>query len=175
MIEDMMFMHISEERKPAKGRCHWQKPDAGWCKVNTDASFQEVSTLGSGGVVIRDEGGRLLAAMAKSYRRVPDALTAEAMETRDGLIFAGTHGFEKVHLEVDNLPLVNLLRSDRGDLSIVAGLWLEIRELSRSFVSFTFFCFSGKAMRQLMFVLAWPHYLTRLRFGYTPFRNVWRV
>ena len=43
--------------------------------MNTDASFQEMSTLGTGGVVIRDEGGRLLAVMAKSYRHVPDALT----------------------------------------------------------------------------------------------------
>ena len=113
----------------AKTRCRW-------CKVNTDASFQEMSTLGTGGVVIRDEGGRLLAAMAKSYRHVPDALTAEAMAARDGLVFSGTHGFEKVHLEVDNLTLVNLLQSDRGDLSIVSSLWREIRELSRSFVCF---------------------------------------
>ena len=104
--------------------------------MNTDASFQEMSTLGSGGVVIRDEGGRLLAAMAKSYRHVPDALTAEAMAARDGLVFAGAHGFEKVHLEVYNLTLVKLLQSDRGDLSIVSGLWQEIRELSRSFVCF---------------------------------------
>ena len=58
------------------------------------------------------------------------------MAARDGLVFSGTHGFEKVHFEMDNLPLVNLLQSDRGNLSIVAGLWREIRELSRSFVCF---------------------------------------
>ena len=58
------------------------------------------------------------------------------MAARDGLVFAGAHGFEKVHLEVYNLTLVKLLQSDRGDLSIVSSLWREIRELSRSFVCF---------------------------------------
>ena len=27
MIKDLMCMHISEERKPARGRCQWQKLD----------------------------------------------------------------------------------------------------------------------------------------------------
>jgi hypothetical protein len=34
-------------------------------------------------------------------------------------------------LEIDNLPLYNFLRSDEGEHSEVAGLYQEIRELSR--------------------------------------------
>src|SRR5688572_28480785 len=59
-----------------------------------------------------------------------------AMAARDGLIFAAANGFEKVNLEMDSLSLVNLLQSDMGELSTVAGLWQEIRELGRSFVGF---------------------------------------
>ena len=39
-------------------------------------------------------------------------------------------------LEVDNLALVNLLRSEAGERSPIAGLWHEIRELGREFVQF---------------------------------------
>lgn len=39
-------------------------------------------------------------------------------------------------MEVDNLSLVNLLQSDMGARSEVAGLWQEIRELSRGFRGF---------------------------------------
>jgi len=58
------------------------------------------------------------------------------MAARDGLILAATHGYEQVHMEMDNLTLVSLLQPDMSGLSTAAGLWQEIQELSRSFVNF---------------------------------------
>lgn len=104
--------------------------------MNIDASFEAASSLGMKGVVIRDEDGKLLAAAAKSYKHIPDTLTAEVLAARDGLTFAALHCYDKEHLEVDNLPLVNLLQSDRSELSTMASIWQEIQELSRSFVGF---------------------------------------
>lgn len=114
----------------------WRKPDPGWFKVNTDAAFQASTSSGTGGAVIRDGDRRLVAAAAKSYMHVVDVLTAEAMADREGLNLAVSRGCEQVVLEVDNLPLFNLLQCDRGERSVIPGLWQEIRELSRIFNAF---------------------------------------
>lgn len=117
-------------------RGRWRKPDPGWLKVNTDASFMLDSLSGSGGAVIRDEDGRMLQASPNFYEHIPDVLTAEALAARDGALLARVCGFEKVILELDNLSLVNLLRSEAGKRSPIAGLWQEIIELGREFTHF---------------------------------------
>jgi hypothetical protein len=61
---------------------------------------------------------------------------AEAQAARDGLQHARDCGYGKVMLEVDNLSLVNLLRSNDGIRSPIAGFWHEIGILGRSFTSF---------------------------------------
>jgi hypothetical protein len=65
-------------------------------------------------VVIRDENGKLLQAASKFYDHIPDVLTAEVLAARDGIQLARVCGHEKVVMEVDNLTLVNLLRSAAG-------------------------------------------------------------
>jgi hypothetical protein len=114
----------------------WNKPQTGWLKVNTDASFVLSTHTGTGGAVIRDEFGRMVGASANFYNHIPDVLTAEAVAARDSLLLARAGGHAKVLLEIDNLPLVNLLRSLDGERSPIAGIWHEIRELSRVFTSF---------------------------------------
>jgi len=116
---------------PPSRRRVWRRPDDGWCKVNIDASFVSASRSGSGGAVIRDDSGKILEASSKFYEHIPDVVTAEAMAARDGLLLARACGHEKVVLEVDNLALVNLLRSEAGERSPVAGLWHETREIGR--------------------------------------------
>jgi hypothetical protein len=44
----------------------------------------------------------------------------------------------RVILECDNLSLINMLRAGNGDRSAAYGLWQEIQELGRSFVSVEF-------------------------------------
>lgn len=55
------------------------------------------------------------------------------MAARDGVLLARACGHEKVVLEVDNLALVNLLRSEAGEFSPIAGIWHDIREIGREF------------------------------------------
>ena len=57
-------------------------------KVNTDAAFDAASGTGSGGVVIRDEQGPVIAGAARWFDHVPDALTTEAMAAKEGLELA---------------------------------------------------------------------------------------
>jgi hypothetical protein len=41
--------------RPVRWKIVWQKPEPGWVKVNTYASFVLATHSGSGGVVTRDE------------------------------------------------------------------------------------------------------------------------
>ena len=88
MIEDMICLTQETRVDPPSRRGVWRRPDDGWCKVNTDASFVSASCLGSGGAVIRDDSGKVLKASSKFYEHVPDVVTAEAMAARDDLLLA---------------------------------------------------------------------------------------
>jgi hypothetical protein len=135
MVEDLMCLEVQAD-KPTRVPGRWTRPQEQWVKVNTDASFMPSSSSGAGGAVIRDADGRLLSAAARRYVHVPDALTGEALAARDGLLLVGEQGHENVILELDNLPLVNLLRSEDGGRSVIVGIWQEIRELCRVFSCF---------------------------------------
>jgi len=135
MVEDLLCLEVPAV-KPTRVPGRWAKPQENWIKVNTDSAFHVSSATGAGGVVIRDSDGRLLSAAAHLYSHIPDALTGEALAARDGLQLAGEQGHANVILEVDNLVLVNLLRSEDGGRSVISGLWQEIRELGRGFSGF---------------------------------------
>jgi ribonuclease HI len=136
MVEDLICLRQETKTTPPGPKELWRKPERGWYKVNTDASFAVASNSGSGGVVVRDGDGKLVQASSKFYAHVPDVLTAEALAARDGVLLARASGYERVQLEMDNALLVNLLRSDAGERSSIAGLCHEISVLSREFVLF---------------------------------------
>ncbi|RLN34247.1 hypothetical protein C2845_PM03G26600 [Panicum miliaceum] len=136
MVEDLLCLGTNQKMEHTRQRGVWKKPDPGWMKVNTDAFFILESHSGSVGAVIRDDEGKLLRAWARYLEYVPDVLTAEAVAATDGLLMARACGYDKIELELDNLSLVKLLRSEAGEQSPIAGLWHEIREMGRDFISF---------------------------------------
>jgi hypothetical protein len=98
--------------------------------VNSDASFHASTATGASGAAFRDADGRLLAAAAKRYSHLADALTGEFLAARDGIALAAQRGFDRVVMESDNLVLVNMLQSGIGDGSVFYGLWEEIKSLA---------------------------------------------
>lgn len=72
MIEDMICLNAKPQVEQPRQRGVWRKPNCGWVKVNTDASFVVNLQKGSAGVVIRDEMGGLLMASSKHYEHIPD-------------------------------------------------------------------------------------------------------
>jgi hypothetical protein len=128
MIEELIVLNHKVRVQPSHQRTIWQKPDTGWVKVNTDASFVRALRSGSGGAVLRDEHGDLLRASARWYDHCSDVLVAEVLAARDGMMLAQSSGCKRIVLELDNKELVNLLSSDAGERSSIAGLWHEIME-----------------------------------------------
>jgi hypothetical protein len=74
MIEDLLCIDMKNATsKPPRTRCLWQNPVPDWQNVNTNGAFSVSSTMGAGGVIIRDDDGHLLAAVAKRYTHLADA------------------------------------------------------------------------------------------------------
>jgi tRNA(Phe) wybutosine-synthesizing methylase Tyw3 len=64
-------------------------------KVNTDAVFDADSCKGSIGVVVQDHNSLVLAAAARWFDSVLDALTAEAIAAKEGMELAVECGFRE--------------------------------------------------------------------------------
>ncbi|RLN03047.1 hypothetical protein C2845_PM13G03860 [Panicum miliaceum] len=137
MVEDLLVLQTEIVVTPARQsrRSSWERPSH---------AFQASSAIGASGAVIRDADGKLIAASANRYTHVADALTGEFLAARGGLKLAAQQRLDRVILECDNLSLINMLREGNGDRSAVFGLWQEIQELGRSFVSLDFLLFTGK-------------------------------
>ncbi|GJN40159.1 hypothetical protein PR202_gb29337 [Eleusine coracana subsp. coracana] len=105
-------------------------------EVNCDGSFDSTHFSGGGGAIARDHSGTILMAEAKWHAWVPDALTAEALAARDGVLLAHRMGFNKVLLELHNLQLAQSLNNGTNNRSPISGLWHEIMELGRNFSEF---------------------------------------
>jgi hypothetical protein len=136
LLEEMVMLKVPT--RPAKPRLEvkWQKPEVGWCKVNTDAAFDPASGAGSVGVVIRDEQGQVIVGAARWFDLVPDVLTTEALAANEGLELTLEMGCDQVILETDCSTLKALLVTSEGMRSSIGDICFDISELGRSFVGF---------------------------------------
>ncbi|TVU51168.1 hypothetical protein EJB05_02576, partial [Eragrostis curvula] len=136
MLDDLVCLDDKKEpRKPRVAEV-WKSPDTGWAKVNTDGAFEAKTGKGAAGAILRNKRGETLAAEGRKYEHLADAVTAEALAARNGLLLAVAMGCNRVILELDNQTLANSLKATEHDRSSIADLWQEIQELGRSSLSF---------------------------------------
>jgi hypothetical protein len=91
-----------------KKESRWQKPPAGFVKINTDGAFLSGTLSGATGSVIRREDGSSVTAMARQLPSVASALVAEAEARRDGIRLLQPSPQQRVILETDSLELLTL-------------------------------------------------------------------
>jgi ribonuclease HI len=105
----------------------WKSPEAGWLKVNRDASFSKNQGWMGFGAVVRDETGMVLAAQCKSFVGFLDPTVAEARAALMAIQFCRERGFMRVHFEGDTQKVVNAVNSTSEDWSNVGLLVEDIR------------------------------------------------
>jgi hypothetical protein len=49
IVEELLCLDLGGYSRPIPEKQQWQKPEAGWWKINTDASFSALSSTGAGG------------------------------------------------------------------------------------------------------------------------------
>jgi ribonuclease HI len=144
-VQELLSLRGSEEQIETRQKEVWKPPPEGWVKVNSDGSFDGCVGCGAGAAVIRDHQGAVVAAQARWYGPMQEALVAEAAAARDGLELARQLGMAKIIFECDNSVLVSALKSTSRVRSIIAGLCHDIQELGKMFSSFKVCCVRREA------------------------------
>jgi hypothetical protein len=68
-----------------------------------------------------------------------DPESAEALAIRDGVAMAKDFGAQKLVVESDNASVVAMMQSGDDARSSIVSIWHDVKELSRSFNSLSFF------------------------------------
>ncbi|XP_070679335.1 uncharacterized protein [Malus domestica] len=127
-----------EVRRPVVGAREvpverWSPPPSPFSKINVDVSWSNVSRLGFARVIIRDEGGRFLAATRYPFL-APNATAAEALALICGCELGISMGVSSTMIESDSLEAISCLRGslDNGSWEAYPFLARALR-LSESF------------------------------------------
>lgn len=111
----------------------WNKPPAGWRKINWDAAIDKVARKMGIGTVIRDEDGGVVAARACFLPYIDDPTAAEAMAAWYAVTLGRDMGGTCILLEGDSMEAVMALRKRRFSYRNFGHLLEDIA------ASFTFF------------------------------------
>ena len=88
----------------------WVPSHSGQCKINVDGALFPTKKLAGNGVVIRDQQGKLLAALCRKIRAQMGALEVEAKAYKAGVLLARHLGLRNGVLEENSLIVSNALK-----------------------------------------------------------------
>jgi ribonuclease HI len=89
----------------------WVAPTRGWVKANWDVAVDKSSGMVGIGVVIREDQGRVIAAMSKHRRGALEATTGEALAAFHAADFCREMGLKCINLEGDAKQVVDAINS----------------------------------------------------------------
>jgi ribonuclease HI len=115
----------SQLERVARLEKKWVPPDPGWMKINVDGAFLPDSGVAAIGVIIRDHGGGIKLSAWRLLRHCRDAVEAEVVACREGIILAARWPEVPMILETDCAVVVGKLRNPVQDRSLI---WSTIQE-----------------------------------------------
>ncbi|KAL0010764.1 hypothetical protein SO802_005872 [Lithocarpus litseifolius] len=119
-----------DDRKNDVQHSDWVPSPSGLCKINVDGAFFPTKKLAGIGVVIRDQQGRLFAALCRKIRAQMGVLEIEAKAYEAGILFARHLGLKNGVLEGDSLIVSNALKQAAQPPTSVAAIVEGINVLS---------------------------------------------
>ena len=110
----------------------WEKPPAGWFKLNTDgASGSGMDRLGCGGI-IRDEHGCWITGFSRRIGAA-NSIIAELWGLRDGLQLCCCRNFGSIEVEIDAKAILDSLLNPNYVNYIVSPLLEDCKTLATRF------------------------------------------
>ncbi|KAM5562230.1 hypothetical protein ABKV19_017448 [Rosa sericea] len=107
----------------------WSPPPAGWLKANMDGAFDAAAHRGGLGVVVRDNGGRIVAGACASVSVVLSPALVEAFAGRLACQVVERFGLAPVVFETDCLQLVNAIQAEGEDTSEFGNLYMNLNNV----------------------------------------------
>jgi hypothetical protein len=123
---------------PGNGRVRWKKPPLGVLKINWDAALLKETQKMGVGVVIRDDRGDCVAALARIVPYIVDLLTAETVAVWHAVQLVCEKGYHHVLFEGDSLSVI--LELKKGG-PCVSGCGLLISYIKLILSSLDYLCF----------------------------------
>ncbi|XP_062014260.1 uncharacterized protein LOC133730740 [Rosa rugosa] len=125
LLDDYQKQHPAGFSKHARPKAKWQLPPTGRLKINVDGSYRPECGDGGIGVVVRDEVGNCIAAMARYYPHVLSAIHMEAEACRAGILLAIHQYWNAFDLESDCSLVVAALQLNVEDRSEIRHIFRE--------------------------------------------------
>ncbi|XP_075669656.1 uncharacterized protein LOC142639346 [Castanea sativa] len=104
----------------------WRPPDQSWLKLNSDAALFKEHNYSGFGVVIRNNQGEVMAAMATKGPPVSSSEEAETLACRKALEFATDTGFSELIVEGDNVNVMRVASSSTRNFFMLGNVIADI-------------------------------------------------
>ena len=113
-------------------RVRWEKPQAGWKKLNTDGASKGNPGLAGCGGVIRDENGRWIAGFSRRIG-VTTSFEAEVWGFWEGLINCSNLNIHSLIIELDAKVVVDVFLNPNYQNNVVSPILDDCRQLMLRF------------------------------------------
>ncbi|XP_024196519.1 uncharacterized protein LOC112199785 [Rosa chinensis] len=117
LLEDFQKYHPKTVRKQRRPQTKWKNPPSGRLKINVDGAFRAEDGSGGIRVVVRNETGMGIAALAKPFLHAHSVLNMETETCRAGLLLGIHQGWTNIDIESDSAILIAALNSEEKNLS----------------------------------------------------------
>ncbi|XP_065632317.1 uncharacterized protein LOC136068724 [Quercus suber] len=111
----------------------WRPPQASWYKANIDGAVFSAQKAVGAGVLIRDDKGRVEAALSKKIMASMGAVEVEVNTFEAGMLLAKDTGVEDLVLEGDSVMVLNALIGKSTPPSSVEAVVLGMQEMAKDF------------------------------------------
>ncbi|KAM5564827.1 hypothetical protein ABKV19_019070 [Rosa sericea] len=135
LLEDFQKYHPKMVRKQRNPQTKWKNPPSGRLKINVDGAFRVEDGSGGIGVVVRNETGMGIAALAKPFLHAHSVLNMETEACRAGLLLGIHQGWTDIDIESDSAILIAALNSEEKNFSEVSRVLDDCKEYMCAFQS----------------------------------------
>ena len=111
----------------------WSPPPRSLFKINVDGAIATATKKAGVGVIVRDELGRVEAAMCRNLNATLGAIKTESKAIEAGLLFTQDIGIRDIVVESDSLIMVQALNGTSTPPFVVSAVVQGIRDLNKSF------------------------------------------
>ncbi|XP_024190354.1 uncharacterized protein LOC112194337 [Rosa chinensis] len=116
-LEEFQKYHPKATNKKKRRVTKWQCPPKGRLKINIDGAYKADTNVGGIGVIVRDDLGIGIAAIARPFQRAHSMINMEAEACRAGLLLSIHQGWTNVVIESDSALLITALQSREVNFS----------------------------------------------------------
>ena len=120
--------NLTAPKKMIWKNIRWEKPNAGWMKLNIDESSFDSLGLAGGGGVLRDEEGKWVIDYARKIGTT-NSFLAELWALRDGLFLCLQAHVQAVIIEMDAKTIVDAFSHQSNSNVIISSLMDDCRYL----------------------------------------------